>query len=71
MPSMSGMLMSIKITSGRIFVASAMASAPEDAVPATSMSGSKPNSFARWSRVSGMSSTMRTLIRSAMEFCYP
>src|SRR2546422_8362732 len=30
------------------------------------MSPSKPRSFARWSRVSGMSSTMRTLIWSAI-----
>ena len=35
--------------------------------PTTSMSLSKPSSFARWSRVSGMSSTMRTRIWSAIE----
>jgi hypothetical protein len=31
------------------------------------MSDSNPSSFARWSRVSEMSSTMRTWIRSAIE----
>jgi hypothetical protein len=66
MPSMSGMLMSIRITSGESLVASEIASEPEEAVPTTSMSCSKPSSLARWSRVSGMSSTIRTLIRSAM-----
>ena len=40
---------------------------PMTAVPITSMSGSNPSSFARWSRVSGMSSTIRTRIRSAIE----
>ena len=67
MPSMSGMFMSIRMTSGRSLVACSIASAPEDAVPITWMSGSNPRSFARWSRVSGMSSTMRTWIRSAMK----
>src|ERR1035437_6900898 len=67
MPSMSGMLMSIRTTSGRILAAISIASAPDDAAPTTSMSGSKPSSLARWSRVSEMSSTMRTRIRSAID----
>src|ERR1035437_444299 len=67
MPSMSGMLMSIRTTSGRILAASSIASAPDDAVPTTSISGSKPSSLARWSRVSEISSTMRTRIRSAID----
>src|ERR1035437_2368229 len=67
MPSMSGMLMSMRTTSGRILAASSIASAPDDAAPTTSMSGSKPSSLARWSRVSEMSSTMRTRIGSAID----
>ncbi len=66
MPSMSGMLMSIRTTSGESFVARSRASAPDAAEPTTSMSLSKPSSFVRWSRVSGMSSTMRTRIWSAI-----
>src|SRR5664279_4963327 len=67
MPSMSGMLMSIRTTSGRILAANSIASAPDDAVPTTSISGAKPSSLARWSRVSEISSTMRTRIRSAID----
>jgi hypothetical protein len=67
MPSMSGMLMSISTTSGVSFIASWIASAPDAAEPTTSMSVSKPSSFVRWSRVSGMSSTMRTRIWSGID----
>jgi len=63
-PSMSGMLMSMRITCGRSFLAMLTAACPPSAVPATSMSGSKPISFARLSRVSAMSSTMRMRIFS-------
>jgi hypothetical protein len=66
MPSMSGMLMSISTTSGVSDDASLMASPPEAAAPTTSMSPSKPSSFERWSRVSGISSTIRTRIWSAI-----
>ena len=62
MPSMPGMLMSMTMTSGRISIAIWIASSPELAVPATSISRSSPRRRDRWSRVSGMSSTMRTLI---------
>ncbi len=61
-PSMPGMLMSMTMTSGRRSMAIWIASSPEPAFPHTSTSCSKPRSFVRWSRVSGMSSTMRTLI---------
>ena len=61
-PSMPGMLMSMTITSGRSSIAALIASSPESAVPHTSTSCSKLSSFVRWSRVSGMSSTIRTLI---------
>ena len=64
-PSMSGMLMSIRITLGRSFLARVTASWPPPAVPATDMSGSNPMSLARFSRVSAMSSTMRIRIFSA------
>ena len=62
MPSMPGMLMSMTMTSGRMSIATWIASSPELAVPATSISRSSPRRRDRWSRVSGMSSTMRTLI---------
>src|SRR5882672_9323426 len=64
-PSMSGMLMSMRITCGRSFLAMFTAACPPSAVPATSISGSKPISFARLSRVSAMSSTIRMRIFSA------
>jgi hypothetical protein len=66
MPSMSGMLMSMRTMSGVSLVASLRASTPDAAAPTTSMSPSKPRSFERWSRVSGMSSTIRTRIWSAI-----
>ena len=62
MPSMPGMLMSMTMTSGRSSMAIWIASSPEEAVPATSISRSSPRRRDRWSRVSGMSSTIRTLI---------
>ena len=62
MPSMPGMLMSMTITSGRMSIDIWIASSPEEAVPATSISRSSPRRRDRWSRVSGMSSTIRTLI---------
>src|SRR4051794_30060668 len=65
MPSMPGMLMSSRTTSTLLSPASVMASGPDDTLPATNMSGSNPSSFERWSRVSAMSSTMTTLMRSA------
>ena len=46
-PSMSGMLMSIRTTSGRSLVAIWIASRPDAAEPITSMSASKPRSFVR------------------------
>src|SRR5438270_8103045 len=61
-PSMPGMLMSMTMTSGRRSMAALIASSPESAVPHTSTSCSKLRSFVRWSRVSGMSSTIKTLI---------
>src|SRR5438874_10053548 len=61
-PSMPGMLMSMTITSGRRSIADLTASSPDSAVPHTSTSCSKLKSFVRCSRVSGMSSTIRTLI---------
>src|SRR5439155_18701150 len=61
-PSMPGMLMSMTITSGRRSIAVLTASSPDSAVPHTSTSCSKLKSFVRCSRVSGMSSTIRTLI---------
>src|SRR2546430_5494406 len=64
-PSMSGMLMSMRITWGRSFLARLTAAWPPSAVPATSICGSKPISFARLSRVSAMSSTIRMRIFSA------
>src|SRR6185369_17484773 len=64
MPSMPGMLMSIRTTSGFTEAAIWTASGPPAAAPTTSTSLSKPSSFDRWSRVSGMSSTIRTLMRS-------
>jgi hypothetical protein len=63
---MPGMLMSIRTTSGRSALAISMASGPPAAAPTTSTSLSKPSSFERWSRVSGMSSTIRTLMRSVI-----
>src|SRR3990172_7931318 len=66
MPSMPGMLMSIRTTSGLTAAAISRASGPLAAAPTTSTSASKPSSFERWSRVSGMSSTIRTLMRSAI-----
>ena len=44
---MSGMLMSIRTTSGVSFAAISMASRPDAADPTTSMSVSKPRSFER------------------------
>jgi len=61
-PSIPGMLMSMTMTSGRSSMATLIASSPESAVPQTSTSCSKLSSFVRWSRVSGMSSTIKTLI---------
>ena len=63
-PSISGMLMSIRTMSGRSFAAISSASAPDAAAPTTSTSFSNPRSFVRWSRVSVMSSTIRTRIWS-------
>src|SRR4051812_4168776 len=60
------MLMSIRMTSGLSRTAISIASRPDAAEPTTSMSLSKPRSFVRWSRVSGMSSTTRTRIWSAI-----
>src|SRR4051812_49218026 len=60
------MLMSIRMTSGLNRTAISIASRPDAAEPTTSMSLSKPRSFVRWSRVSGMSSTTRTRIWSAI-----
>src|SRR3990172_8308842 len=68
MPSMPGMLMSMSTTAGCRLAASSSASAPEAAAPTTSMSLSNPSSFVRCSGVSGMSSTMRTRMRSAICF---
>ena len=47
MPSMSGMLMSIRMTSGLSRAAISSASRPDAAEPTTSMSPSKPRSFVR------------------------
>ena len=47
MPSMPGMLMSIRTTSGRSAVAISIASGPPAAAPTTSTSLSKPSSFDR------------------------
>ena len=47
MPSMSGMLMSIRTTSGFSRTAISSASRPDAAAPTTSMSLSKPRSFVR------------------------
>src|SRR5258705_6737789 len=66
MPSIPGMLMSIRTTSGLSAAAICTASGPAAAAPTTSTSLSKPSSFDRWSRVSGMSSTIRTLMRSVI-----
>jgi hypothetical protein len=66
MPSMPGMLMSSRTTSTDFSLASAIASRPEATLPATWMSDSKLSSLARWSRVSSMSSTITTLIRSVI-----
>ena len=66
MPSMPGMLMSMSTIAGCRRWASSSASGPEAAAPTTSMSLSNPSSFVRWSRVSWMSSTMRTAMRSAI-----
>ncbi len=66
MPSISGMLMSIRTTSGPSSEARAIASRPDAAAPTTVMSDSNPSSLVRWSRVSGMSSTIRTRIWSGM-----
>src|SRR5689334_19831890 len=63
---MSGMLMSMRTTSGVSSVAIDSDSEPDAAEPTTSMSLSKPRSLVRWSRVSGMSSTIRTRIWSAI-----
>src|SRR5439155_4196206 len=71
MPSMSGMLMSINTTSGLTWLATVTASLPDAAAPTTSMSVSNPSSFVRWSRVSGMSSTIRTRIWSAIRSVGP
>ena len=46
-PSMSGMLMSIRTTSGWSRAAISSDSAPDAAAPTTSMSFSKPRSFVR------------------------
>src|SRR5215212_3243151 len=62
MPSIPGMLMSSSSTSGWSLAASGSASSPEAAAPTTSMSFSKLSSLARCSRVSAMSSTIRTRI---------
>ena len=47
MPSMSGMLMSMRTMSGSSWAAISSASRPDAAAPTTSMSVSKPSSFAR------------------------
>ena len=47
MPSMSGMLMSIRTMSGFSSTAIWSASAPDPAAPTTSISLSKPSSFVR------------------------
>ncbi len=44
---MSGMLMSMRTTSGVISLAISIASRPDAAAPTTSMSVSKPSSFVR------------------------
>ena len=62
MPSISGMLTSMRMTSGPSLSASATASLPLVAVATTSMSSSKERSFRRLSRVLEMSSTIKTLI---------
>ena len=46
-PSISGMLMSMTMTSGRSSIACLIASSPEAAKPATSRSRSRPSSLAR------------------------
>ena len=46
-PSIPGMLMSMTMTSGRSSMATRMASSPEPAVPATSISLSTLSSFVR------------------------
>jgi hypothetical protein len=48
---MSGMLMSMRTTSGWSVPACSIASLPDAATPTTSMSLSKPSSFVRWSRL--------------------
>src|SRR5258706_331440 len=61
-PSSCGMLTSMRTTSGCNRRVSSMAFFPSAAVPQTSMSSSKLSSFWRFSRVLGMSSTIRTRI---------
>src|SRR5262244_2310355 len=62
MPSMSGMLISIRTTFGLVSLASWMPSRPLRAMPTTSMSGSNCNSLRMFSRVSAKSSTIKTRI---------
>src|SRR5688572_16901432 len=62
MPSTPGMLMSIRTMSGSRRSARSMPSCPPSAIPTISTSGSKRRSLATLSRLSEMSSTIRTLI---------
>src|SRR3990172_6276406 len=62
MPSMSDILMSIRMTSGLVSLAISMASSPERAAPTTAMSDSNCSSLRMFSRVSAKSSTIKTRI---------
>src|SRR4030042_917188 len=62
MPSMSDMLMSIRMTSGLVSLAISMASSPERAAPTTAISDSNCSSLRMFSRVSAKSSTIHTRI---------
>src|SRR4030042_1488089 len=63
-PSMSGILISIKRTSGFTSLDISIASRPVRATPTTSTSGSNCSNFLMLSLVSAMSSTITTLILS-------
>src|SRR6476661_438068 len=62
MPSMPGILTSIRTMFGSSRSHRLSASSPLSAIPTTSTSGSKRSSFATLSRLSAMSSTIRTRI---------
>ena len=71
MPSMSGMLMSIRTMSGWSWSTFWTASRPSPAVPTTSMSCSNRSSLLMLSRLSGTSSTTRMRIFLLMRLPLP